>query len=247
MLRGRSFVLLCLMILSAMSAAAQSPIDPPKKNERPNGSNGSNGKASQEPPSGVAFSYFYRFERPGFLYSPVTIEHDENGIGKITFGRELNGDEITEPIRLSPANLAGLKRIFAELSFLDSTEEYQYEKDYSHLGNVEIRYSSSGRSRTVKYNWTENKGARSLMDEYRRIGNEYIWKFEFGVASENQRLETPRMMEAFESFLRRAELSDPPHLVPLLNAIVNDERLPLITRNHASRLIKMIERTVSPR
>jgi hypothetical protein len=49
-------------------------------------------------------------------------------------------------------------------------------------------------------------------------------------------------MEAMESLLNRNALSDPQQLVPLLKELSTDERVPLIARNHALRLIKKIQK-----
>jgi hypothetical protein len=42
--------------------------------------------------------------------------------------------------------------------------------------------------------------------------------------------------------LKRSEVSDPQQLVPVLKKLVNDERIPLIARNHAARMVKDIEK-----
>ena len=80
------------------------------------------------------------------------------------------------------------------------------------------------------------------MDEYRRISNEYTWKFEITIARQNQPLQTPSLMESIDSYLSRGEITDPPHLLPFLEELSNDERLPLIARNRATKLIKQIEK-----
>ena len=62
------------------------------------------------------------------------------------------------------------------------------------------------------------------------------------VARENQPLNTTTLMKQLESLLNRGELSDPYQLVPLLTDLSTDERIPLIARNHADRLLKKIEK-----
>lgn len=186
--------------------------------------------------------YFYEFVRPGFNYSPLSIQHDEEGRGQIFFKKDGFDELITDPVTLSPATIGKIKRLLADLDFLNSNEEYQYERDFSNLGNVTFAVRKGIKERTVKYNWTVNKNAKELMDEYRRISNEYTWIFEFNVARVNQPLRTPAMMDSLDGFLRRNEISDPPHLVPYLSSVSNDEKLPLIARNHATKLIKQIEK-----
>lgn len=212
---------------------------PAKRNERPANESQTNQPARKNQNQSV---YFYEFTQPNFLISKIFIEHDEQGKGKITFQRRDYGDEITDPIQLSSVTMEKLKNAFAALDFLNSNENYQFEKDYSHLGNVKITVKKDGRERTAQYNWTENKEARILMDEYRKIGNQYVWIFEMNVARQNQPLNAPGLMKTLDGYLKRKEISDPVQLIPFLTELSNDERIPLIARNHAAEIIKQIEK-----
>ncbi len=187
-------------------------------------------------------AYFYEFTQPDFVVSQILIEHDEKGKGKISFMKRGFEELITDPIQLSSATLTRIDEALATLNFLDSSEDYQYEKDYSHLGNIKIRVAKGGRDRTTKFNWTENKDAKLLADEYRKIGNQFVWMFDIEVARENQPLEAPRLLDSLDSMIRRKEVSDPNQMVPFLQVLSNDERVPLIARNHAGKLVKQIEK-----
>jgi hypothetical protein len=107
---------------------------------------------------------------------------------------------------------------------------------------MRLKMERDTRQRTAEFNWTNNKDAFSLANEYRRIADQAILIFDISVAREVQPLNTPKLMEEFELQLKRNGLSDPGQLVPLLKDISTDEHLPLITRNHALRLIKKIEK-----
>jgi uncharacterized protein (UPF0147 family) len=98
------------------------------------------------------------------------------------------------------------------------------------------------RERVAKFNWTVNPDAKNLMDEYRRIGQQFVWIFDIGVARENQPLEAPRLMDALDSLIKRNEISDAAQMIPMLKELSNDERIPLIARNHATRIVKEIEK-----
>src|SRR5688500_14523999 len=142
----------------------------PKKNERP--------AASGAPSATVAISeptYFYEFAQPDFLISRIVIEHDEMGRGTITFTRKMFRDSVTDPIQLSPDALGRIKSAYTTLNFVDSNESYQYEKDYSHLGVMTFRVKNGAKQRTAVFNYTIHKDAKILVDEYRRIGNQFIW------------------------------------------------------------------------
>jgi hypothetical protein len=215
---------------------------PAKRNERPDSgqpvttTNSSVKKTAVDPP------YFYEFTQPKFTITKITIKHDENGKGDLTFYKGTYDDPITEPVQVSQATLDKIAAALGALDFLNSTENYQYEKDYSHLGNIAFRLKKDGREREVHFNYTTNKDAKELADEYRRISNQVIWIFDMNVARENQPLDAPRQMDALESYMQRNEIADPAQLVPFLRGLTDDERIPLIARNHAGKIIKQIQK-----
>ncbi len=213
---------------------------PVKRNERPADEKANSQTGSTSPKYSPI--YFYDFTRPGFLYERVLIEHDEAGKGKISFQKKDSDEIITDPVELSPLTIRNLTGAFTALDFLSSNENYQTERDHSNMGNVSITIKRLGRERTAKYNWTDNKHAKFLMDEYRRIANEYTWKFEIGIARQNQPLQSPDLMNKLDSYIKQNEISDPPHILALLTELSTDERLPLIARDHAARLMKQIEK-----
>lgn len=186
--------------------------------------------------------YFYEFSQPSFLVSRIRIEHDENGKGKITFQKKDLSEPISDPLQLSPATLERVKAVWTALNFLDSTENYQTPRDYSNLGAMTFTMKKNGRERSATFNWSDNKDAKSLADEYRRIGQQFIWVFDISVARENQPLDAPRLLDSLDSMVRRSEISDAAQMLPLLQEISNDERVPLIARNHAAKLASQIEK-----
>lgn len=187
--------------------------------------------------------YSYEFENPKFHVSHVKIEHDEKGVGNVTFKKLDYEEDISEPLQLSESTLVHLKSLWDELNFLASTEDLQSPvRDYGHLGTMTISMSKDGKKREVSFNWTEIKEAKELTDEYKKIGNQFIWIFDIDVARRNQPLETPRIMKGLDSSLRRGAISDPGQMLPFLRELRDDERLPLIARNHAERIIARIEK-----
>ena len=233
-------------VVKAIPAASPSP-EPiatppsPKKNERPQSGNGSVKKSGP-----VAIlrdpTYFYEFAQPDFVVTKIVIQHDDAGAGTITFTKKLFGDTVTDPLTVSPEVMARINEAYAALNFLDSTESYQYEKDYSHLGVMTFKLKRGDKQRMTIFNYTTNKDAKILADEYRKLGNQFIWMFDITVARENQPLESPKLLDALDSQMRRNEMSDPSQLVPLLKSLTNDERIPLIARNHAGKLVERIEK-----
>lgn len=212
-----------------------------KRNERPTDATSENAAASNVQVPAIVFRY--EFTQPEFINSRIIIEHGENGKGTLSFWRRSAGDEaITDPILITPEVMLKLKASYAALKFLDSAENYQGEKDFSHLGVIALSMAGGGRSRTARFNWTNNKDAKALADEYRKIANQYIWLFDIGVARENQPLQSTSLMSSLESMVKRGEISDAVQLAAALRKLSDDERLPLIARNHATRIITLLEK-----
>jgi len=185
--------------------------------------------------------YFYEFTQPEFIIRHITIEHDANGVGKITFERKGEETPIEEPINLSMGALGRVLGAWTELRFLESTENYQAERQFPHLGTMHLKMVRDKLNRTAEFNWTNNKTVSLLVNEYRRVADQAVLIFDISVARETQPLATPKLMDEFEMQMKRNGFSDPQQLVPLLNDISTDEHLPLIARNHAMRLIKKLE------
>lgn len=226
--------------------AAEAKPAPPKRNERPGDSDSNSAKGNNSSTPGQAHgsvsTFRYEFSQPEFVIPSIKIEHDDAGVGTISFKKKGEDEIITDPIRVSPKALSRINEALTALNFLDSTENYQYEKDFSHLGNIKFSRTQNGRTRDVGFNWTSNKDAKTLMDEYRKIGNQYIWIFDISLSRENQPLEAPRLFDTLDSMIRRNEISDPYQMEPFLLELSNDERIPLIARNHAAKLIKQFEK-----
>jgi hypothetical protein len=215
-----------------------------KKNQRGVSAQSENPKTnSGVQKAGAKTPYAYEFSQPNFVVNHVLIEHDDNGKGTITFEKRQLGEPITDPIQIAPAALERIKKLWSELNFLDSTDVYQSAKyDYPHLGQMKLRMEADGKKREIGLNWTENKTAESLTKEYKRLTEHYIWLFDINLARENRPLEAPKLMEKLEGLIKRGEIQDVTLLLPILRETKDEERIPLIARNHAERIIKLIEK-----
>jgi hypothetical protein len=186
--------------------------------------------------------YSYEFTQPEFTVRHIVIDHDATGRGKVSFERKGEEIAIEEPIELSTAALARILSAWTELRFLESTENYQADRQFPHLGTMRLKMEHDSQKRTAEFNWSNNKSAWALANEYRRLADQTVLVFDISVARESQPLNMPKLMEEVELRLRLNGLSDPKQLIPLLQDISTDEHIPLIARNHALRLIKKIEK-----
>jgi hypothetical protein len=240
------FPLAVLLVLVA--AVLTFPQDPAKRNDRPDPAASPRPGATpqprrednKKPPD--ATRYTYEFAKDEFVIRHVVIEHDALGRGKVTFERRGEDTPIVEPVELSIGALGRILGLWTGLRFLDSDENYQSPKDFAHLGTYHLKMESGERKRTAEFNWSNNKDAWSLAMEYRKVSEQAILIFNLKLAREMQPLNAPGLLNEMESLLNSNGLSDPFQLVPLLNELKTDERIPLIARNHADRILKKIEK-----
>ena len=227
-----------LVILSAAIFTYAQNSGPTKHNTRPTQTAESAPVIAENKTEAV--KYTYEFSQPKFVIKHIVLEHDGTGRGTVKFERLNEDTPIVEPLQLSAAALARINAAWQGLQFLDSKTDYQADKQFPHLGTMRIGMEQGTRKRVAEFNWTNNANASTLATEYRRAADQAILIFDISIARQNQPLNAPKLMEVMESMLKRDGLSDPEQLLPLLTDLSSDERVPLIARNHALRLIKKI-------
>jgi hypothetical protein len=112
--------------------------------------------------------YRYLFENPRFTTPVQELEFDGFGRGSFRFKRK-DSDEIVNKLAVSSEVITQIQLLFDDMNFLESSEDYQHKKDFSHLGNMTITYSRDGKERTVKFNYTDNQNMSRLSDIFRNL------------------------------------------------------------------------------
>jgi hypothetical protein len=236
------------------ATAAPSPTPAPQKAAARAEAQTKANRREEPPASGAAAPaedpnaahYVYEFENPDFLVYFIHIEHDERGRGLIRFERRSDTEQLTEPFELSPAALTRVQGHWSALNFLDSTAQYQGERNYPSYGKSRLRMRRGGRERTAEFNYAADPNAFALADEYRRAAEQAVLVFEIKVAMESQPLELPKLIGKLDSLVERKGVSDARQLLPLVRELTGDERVPLVGRNHAARILKKMEKQEKP-
>lgn len=189
--------------------------------------------------------YAFEFAQPAFVVSRYRIEHDAAGRAKISFSKKtdgLNDPPVVEPFDISPAAAARILAAWEALKFLDSQTDYQADKQFPHLGVMKLRLKHGGRERVAEFNWTKDEHAEALVREYKGLAEQQLFVFDMSLARQYQPSEAIKVLKRLETLIKINSISDPAQLLPLLRDLTTDERIPLIARNHAERLIKQLEK-----
>src|SRR2546430_2741668 len=162
-----------------LSAAIVSfPQNQTKRNDRPQPAKSTSMQREENKKTADPTRYSYEFTQPEFVIRHILIEHDAIGRGKISFERKGEATPIVEPIELSTIALGRIVGLWTELHFLDSNENYQASKNFAHLGTYKVGMDDGKRHRIAEFNWSDNKQAWSLANEYRRVSDQAILIFE---------------------------------------------------------------------
>lgn len=192
--------------------------------------------------SGAEVSFSYKFENPRFYIRVIEIDIDSNGVGELRFTRGESDEILDSRIKLLPATSSRIRTLFKNTDFLGSSEEYQAEKDFSHLGWVTLIEKQGARSRTTRFNYTKNPDIKELEDIFRGIATQEMSLFDIENAERYQPLDLPKQLELLENDLSLARIAEPERLLAALAEIAGDDSQPLIARNHAQRIVDQIRK-----
>jgi hypothetical protein len=189
-----------------------------------------------------AAGFSYKFENARFYVPLMEIDLAPDGVGELRFKRGTTDEIIDLKLKLLADTMSRIRGLYDGISFLDSVEEYQGKKDFSHLGWMTIRASDGRRERKVRFNNTLNKQMKELADLYRSIATQQIHLFDLETAQQYQPLDVPRQLDAIEADLRLGNIAELEQIAVALREIATGDTLPLIARNQANRMIADIQK-----
>jgi hypothetical protein len=220
--RASLFIALCLLPVALMcSAAAQNSV-------------------ATAPTAD--WSVNYKFENKRFYVPMMEVDVATDGSGEVRFRRGESDDLLDHKFKLMPATLARIHQLLEATRFIDSTGDYQSDKDFSHLGWVTITARQGGRERTARFNYTQNLDIRELADIFRGIANEEMHLFDIETSEQFQPLDLPRLLETIENDLKLQRITEPERLLAKLQEVANNPTQPLIATNKAKQLVSDIKK-----
>jgi hypothetical protein len=197
---------------------------------------------SSETPRASAAGFSYKFENTRFYVPLMEIDLTLDGVGELRFKRGTTDEIIDLKLKLLPETISRIRSLYDGVNFLDSAEEYQAKKDFSHLGWMSIRASDGRRERKVRFNNNANKQMKELADLFRSIATQQIHVFDLETAQQYQPLDVPRQLDAIEADLRLGNIAELDQIAVALREVATGDTLPLIARNQANRIIADIQK-----
>ena len=186
-------------------------------------------------------AYRFLFENERFVVSLQEVLLTAEGKGQYRYQRK-EMEEMVLSFVASPAVMEEIRGLFADLDFLHSSESYQHRRDFSHLGTITLGMRQSGTEREVRFNYSDRPQINQLVRLFRGLATQESRLFEIETVRATDPISTPAQLRLLEGELKSRTIADPNRFTPLLREIRLDEGIPLIARNHATRLLEQIDR-----
>lgn len=187
-------------------------------------------------------SFSYQFDGPRFYVPLMEIDLAPDGTGELRFRRGESDEILKIELKLLPATIERIRELYGETNFLNSNEEYQNKKDFSHLGWTTLSAKEGERERKARFNYTTNLQIDELARIFRGIATQEMFLFDITTMAQYQPLDLPRQLEALESSLRLEQIAEPERILAAMRELNSNDALPLIARNKASRIISDLEK-----
>lgn len=192
--------------------------------------------------SSADVTYRYYFVNDKFIVSKQEVLIAGDGRGRYRFKKK-DMDEMTLDFKVSPRLLGEIGSLVDQLSFLTSEQSFQHRKDFSHLGTMSIRVRNGLREREVTFNYTDNSLMNQLVQVFRGLTIQENRLFEMDLVKSTDPISMPAQLRFLEGELKSRNIADPERFSSFLIELKSDESVPLIARNHAVRLLQIIERS----
>lgn len=181
--------------------------------------------------------FWYEFEQPSFVISKIEIGLDGEGHGTLAYWQK-DVDPVNVEITLRPDSLARLKGMADKVALLpdDTTPSDRH----LNIGKTKLVFSQKGEKREAEFTYTPNQQMNALANFFRGLVTQHQRKSQLEVARRYQPLDTPKILKDLESDLNGNRIAEPAAMASLLKSLSTDERLPLIARNQAKKLLDRV-------
>lgn len=200
------------------------------------------GQSAEVERSDTAVEYYYRFESPNLEMARAELRFDASRQGQFVFRRKSDEEEITLDVHVLPETIERINQYLAEAQFLTSQENYQAERDMSHLGTTTIRVRHGAQQRQVSFNYTRHPAMRALAELLRHMVTQESRVFAIQLARQYEPLDLDRQLLALQREVKNGWVAEPRKLLPLLEDLQSDEGVLLMARRHAGEIIRLIKK-----
>lgn len=183
--------------------------------------------------------FTYCRESTGGTYEKQCVELKPDGTGQSRF-KPRTSPETSTALSLSQAGREKFLSIIAATRNLADRQKYESKRKVANLGHKHITLEMGSETREADFNYSELKEVTALTTFFDGLVNQQTFIQEIEAATQYERLSIPERLDQLESELRVGRIGDPPGLVPMLDKLIQNERVLDFAREHAQQMKSQI-------
>ena len=187
------------------------------------------------PPQQTFNRFVYCREFPSGVFEKQCLDLKPDGTGQSRFKRR-GSEEASSVLNLSSNGREKFLSVVAATRNLADREKYESKRKVANLGRKHITLEMGSETREAEFNYSDLKEVNTLTTFFDGLINQQVLISDLEMALQYERLSIPERLDQLEGEIKIGRIADPQSLIPVLDKIVQNERVVDYARNHAQQL-----------
>ena len=187
------------------------------------------------PPQQTFNRFVYCREFPSGVFEKQCLDLKPDGTGQSRFKRR-GSEEASSVLNLSANGREKFLSVVAATRNLADREKYESKRKVANLGRKHITLEMGSETREAEFNYSDLKEVNTLTTFFDGLINQQVLISDLEMALQYERLSIPERLDQLEGEIKSGRIADPQSLIPVLDKIVQNERVVDYARNHAQQL-----------
>ena len=150
--------------------------------------------------------------------------------------KKRGANQIDSPITLSPSGREKMLAIIASTNNLANAKDYETKRKVADLGRKHLTLEMASGTREAEFNYSDLKEVNALASFFDGLLNQQALVFDLENAVRYERLSVPERLDQLDKEITGGRIGDPAALAPVLERIVQDDRIMNYARQNAQQM-----------
>lgn len=179
------------------------------------------------------FTYCREMARGVYEKQCVTLAPDGTGQSQM---KRRGSNQVDSPLKLSPGGREKLLATIASTNYLENAKDFESKRKVADLGRKRLTLEMPSGTREADFNYSDLKEVNALAVFFDGLLNQQAFVFDLENAVRYERLSVPERLDQLDKEIASGRIGDPAALAPLLERIVQDDRIMNYARENAQRM-----------
>lgn len=181
----------------------------------------------------VRFTFCHEYTVGPYEKQCVDFKADGTGVSRM---KRRGSEETSKVLNLSDGAREKLLSGIAATRNLEDRKKYESKKKVANLGRKHFILEMSSETREAEFNYSDLKEVNALATFLDAFLNQQVLIANMEIAAQYERLSIPERLDELQSQLKIGRIGDPHGLIPILDKLIQNERILEYARDHARQL-----------